>query len=390
MSMSYRQLASRPSCNQAYQIESPVQNGDCLYLDKTTSDVSFVFESAETDQSSSAAPATGPVRISAHRVLLANNSEVFKQMFYCDGGESKVDVKDVPTTDVPITDVTPEAFKEFLQFFYLIEVELHTENISGVLYLGHKYKHMQCVELCAQFLKDIANPDNILFIMSLAIEYNPSDLLDFCQQFICTNTDAVLESNGFLECEQKTLAYCINANLFGCSEVKLFEACMEWVKAKSKQNVLTKEIVDEYLCDLFYEIRFGSMTIQDLCNLSLKYDAVLSDDFKTITKLIVLPNFHSEKFNTRPRQIRCVSSGCLLGCNNIENNPDIEFDDVCNDDAVAFGKNINNFKRKGARIFLTNKRLRLISATCNEIPPDLNSSDDDVELPSEKIKKDNN
>lgn len=360
MSVSYRQLA-RPS-NQIYRIQCPVQNGEKLYLDSRTSDAHFTFESGHGDTAQPTA------RIGAHRILLANNSDVFKGMFY---GELKEN-----GNEFPMTDASEAAFKEFLQFFYLSEVELHAENIAGLMYLGQKYKVIKCVEICVQFLKDTATADNILFAMSLGILYNHADLLKFCEKFIIMNTDAVLESSGFLECEQQTLAYIVKANLLACSEVKLFESCMEWAKAKSKQNFLTKEIVDEYLGELFYEIRFGAMTIQELCNLATKYDSVLSNDFKTLTKLIVVPNFQPEKFNIRPRQIQLTEDTCMMGRNNIDNDQDNEFQDECE------GFDRSNFKRKNEAIFLTKKRLRLISSACNQMHHDSFSSEEDMEYPS--------
>lgn len=354
MSVSCRQL-SWPMY-QVYRIQCPVQNGKKLYLDSKTSDVHFVIHSEEK-----------PTRIPAHRILLANNSDVFKALFY--------DEPRTELTDIPITDVSEAAFKEFLQFFYLSDVELHVENIADLMLLGHKYKVTKCIDVCVQFLKDTATPDNILAVMSLAILYNHADILKFCEKFVIMNTDAVLESKGFLECDHQTLAYIVNANLLTCSEVNLFEACMAWVKAKSKQNILTKAIVDEYLGDLFYEIRFGTMSIHDLCVLATKYDSVLSDDFKTITKLIVMPNYQPERFNTRPRQIKWIEDTCIMGCNTIDNECDDECDECeCDDDDE------DNFKRKNdGAILFANKRLRLINSAANKMHHETFSSDEDTE-----------
>lgn len=366
MSVSYRQLPR--SSNQVYRIPYPIQNGDKLYLDSKTSDVHFTFQSEDEAQATTS--------IVAHRVLLANISNVFKGLFF---GEPKPGDNEI--LEIPMTDVTNEAaFKEFLQFFYLCEVELHAENIADLMLLGQKYKVSTCTDVCVQFLMDIATADNILVAIGLAVKYSHADLLKFCEKFIVMNTAAVLESDGFLECDHQTLTYIVNANILTCSEVKIFEACMAWVKAKTKQSVLTKELVDEHLGDLFYDIRFGSMTIQDLCNLATKYDMVLSNDFKTITKLIVLPNFQSERFNTRQRQIKWSEDICMMGCNAIESNLTDEFHDAQDDDDDGFDG--DNFKRKNKTIFSTNKRLRLVSSTCNEMQRDSFSSDEEMEYPT--------
>lgn len=89
--------------------------------------------------------------------------------------------------------------------------------------------------------------------------------------------------------------------VLSCSEVDVFKACMAWVKAKSKQSAVTKPIVDKYLGDLYYSIRFASMTIQEFCQLSTEYNDVLSSDYETITKMIAMPGYTPEKFNSTPR-----------------------------------------------------------------------------------------
>lgn len=99
--------------------------------------------------------------------------------------------------------------------------------------------------------QDTATADNILIALGLAIRYNHSDLTKFCEKIIMLNTNAVLESSGFLECEKQMLAYILNENLLACSDVKVFEACMAWIKIKSKQFILTRKIVDTHLGDSF-------------------------------------------------------------------------------------------------------------------------------------------
>lgn len=153
-----------------------------------------------------------------------------------------------------------------------------------------------------KFLEDVHNAENILIGLELGIVYGYPELVKFCERFIVLNTDAVLKSNGISDCDRQTLAHILNENLFICTEVEVFTACMTWVAAKSGHKDLTKEIVDTHLGELFNTIRFGLMAIEDFCNLSEKYDAVLSDDFKAITKLIALPSIQQDRFNTRPRR----------------------------------------------------------------------------------------
>lgn len=278
-----------------YKIERSVNCDESMYLDATSADVHFSFGSVDKNP-----PTT---RVPAHKHLLAAGGDVFKRMFY---GPLKED------GDIRVTDTSDAAFKEFLKFFYLSEVELRAESIADIMYLGQKYDATKCIEACVQFLKDAATADNILIALDIAILYAHSELMKFCHRFIVLNTNSVLESSGFLGCEQKVLEHILKENLLAVSDVKVFEACMEWVKAKSEQNALTKAIVDTHLGDLFYEIRFGSMTIQEFCKLATKYDSVLSNDINTIIKLIAFPDYKPEKFNIRPREIKWNGLGTKI------------------------------------------------------------------------------
>lgn len=185
-----------------------------LYLE--IADVYFTIESDDGSTD----------RVPAHKSLLAAVSDVLKAMFY---GELKED------GDVRMIDVTAAALKEFLQFFYLGQVELTEENVVEVMHLGHKYNVIKCVDVCVQFMKDTLTNENIFNAMGFAILYSQNGLMKFCEKRIVTNTSAVLKSNCFSACDKRILAHILKMELFSCPETEVFAACMSWVKAQSKQ-----------------------------------------------------------------------------------------------------------------------------------------------------------
>lgn len=170
--------------------------------------------------------------------------------------------------------------------------------------LGDKYNVTKCVEDCITFLKRKLNSDNICTALFYADLHGETELLELCRNHISSNTEEVFKSPGFLNCHRQVLQYILNLDFVSCSEDKVFDACMTWVKANSEQGVLSKELVDSCLGDLFYKIRFASMTIQQLCALQKKYDLVLSNDFITIVNIIAKPGVQTKKFVTTPRQIK--------------------------------------------------------------------------------------
>lgn len=172
------------------------------------------------------------------------------------------------------------------------------------MYLGHKYNVTKCVVDCIKFLKRTVNNENVCAGLFYGILYDQIEFLVLCKSRIISNTEEVFKTSGFLTCDRKVLEYILKMDFVSCSEEKVFEACMAWVKVKSNRNVLSKEIVDAYLGDLFYKIRFASMTIQQLCALQKEYDLVLSNDFITIANIIAEPGVHIDNFITIPRQIK--------------------------------------------------------------------------------------
>ncbi|XP_055326193.1 BTB/POZ domain-containing protein 6-A-like [Sitodiplosis mosellana] len=261
----------------------PMDSVKSLYLDDSTADVNFVFESED-------------VRVPAHKAMLAAASDVFTKMFYGDLPEEG---------DVKIVDTTAKAFKVFLQFFYLSKVKSREENAAEVMALGHKYNVARCTQICVDLLKKRLHIDNVCHSLSLAILFDLDELKQSCEEMIARNTMAVFKSHNFLESSKSVLAKILGMDILKCREKDVFEACMAWTKYTSKQNDLTKEIVEAHLGSSFYKIRFRSMTIKEFGALSLVYGAIFSlDQYKEIVHMISCPGFKPTLFNNNFRYAR--------------------------------------------------------------------------------------
>ena len=255
---------------------TPMDSVHNLYLNDSMADVSFVFESEN-------------VRLPAHKLILAAASDVFKTMFYGDLPEKR---------DVKIVDATSEVFKLFLQFFYWSKVELPNGNVAEVMALGHKYNVPECTQICIDLLEETLDVENVFRCLGLAILYDLDGLKQHCETMIANRTTAVLKSQSFLEISRAILGNILEMEYMDCREKDLFEACMAWVKHASKQKYLTKEIVEAHLGPLFYNIRFGLMTINEFGPLSLAYGSVFSpDEYKEIVHMISVPGFKPTLFN---------------------------------------------------------------------------------------------
>lgn len=68
---------------------------------------------------------------------------------------------------------------------------------------------------------------------------------------------------------------------------------------------------NKHLGEFYYDIRFGSMTLQEFCKLEEKYTEVLASDFKTIIQMIAEPTKTSDEFTTARRQAKWSESGAI-------------------------------------------------------------------------------
>lgn len=257
-----------------------------LYLDDLTADVYFAFENGTT---------AGDERVPAHKILLAMESDAFKAMFYGDLKE---------TGDVKIVDVSADGFKEFLQFFYFDQIKLTMENVNEVIYLVKKYIVSDCLGICDQFLSESLTSNNVCFIYDIAIRFDMLLLKFACKNLIQCETSSVFESQDFLECTKSVLSNILKFDSLACAESQLFESCMGWIKKASHTDILTKELLRHHLGNVFYEIRFGSMKIQEFADLMPSYGMLFTaDEYQEIIQMIASSEFEPKIFKKGFRQI---------------------------------------------------------------------------------------
>ncbi|XP_055305890.1 BTB/POZ domain-containing protein 3-like [Sitodiplosis mosellana] len=253
-----------------------------LYLDEKTADVHFVFESNSQSD-----------RVPAHKNLLMAASKALRKMF---NGQWK------DKDEVPIPYVLTADFKMFLQYFYLVEVELSMENVEGVMSLSHQYDIDACLNDCATLLEHSLTVDNACWTYRLALLYEHEKLKAECETFISLNTEDVLKSSGFLECDQETLSHILRIDSMNCSEVCVFNACMKWSEEAAKQDDESEEFVQNPLGNLLYDIRYGSMTLQEFNAICTVHGYLFTDEEQRgIIKLIKSKKTQWKLFKGTPR-----------------------------------------------------------------------------------------
>lgn len=257
--------------------------GEKLYLKSRKADVHFVFESNGTSE-----------RVPAHKIILSSGSAVFDAMFY---GSLKEE------GDIKIVDASAEAFKQFLRLFYFNHIELTMETAAEVMYLGRKYDVTECLEICSVYLANKLTVENVIAVIELAIIYDQLDLRKSSETKIRLNSREILQSPDFLECDGQVVNHILKMDFLSCSETEVFEACMAWVRAASKEDELTREIVLAHLGDSFFNICFGSMSMDDFVKLLPLYGNLFAANeyneiLQTISKQQTEPKIFRESRQT--------------------------------------------------------------------------------------------
>lgn len=258
-----------------------------LYLDIRTCDVFFVFESESGETH----------RIPAHKCILSAISPMFDAMFY---GPLKKD------GDINITDASPDAFKEFLQFFYLSMAKLTVENIPEVMNLGKEYLIDDCFNACTDIYKLTMTPETVCWGYELAILFDQSDLKEICEQIIRKHPKEVFESSNFLSCQSNVLRHILKLNSLKSDEV--FDGCLAWAKSacvrKSYDENDAQNLRSE-LGDLFYEIPFDVMQPKAFHDRYCSHQGLFSkDEFIDISMMIADKAFQPTKFKRNAIQFK--------------------------------------------------------------------------------------
>lgn len=154
--------------------------------------------------------------------------------------------------------------------------------------LSEKYGVVQCKAACSEFLqRGHIRSDNVCQVLPLAILFKRTELRLMCEELIGKKTKAVHASDGFLACDKRLLSRILDLDVFSCTETDVFKACMAWVKKASKQEQVTKELVEEHLGEQFYRIRYRSMPFDKFTEMVSSFGRLFStDEYTEIIQMI--------------------------------------------------------------------------------------------------------
>ena len=193
----------------------------------------------------------------AHKYVLGTSSVALHAMFYGDLAETK------PV--VHLSDTDEESLREFLRFLYTDKCDLSADNVASVMYLSKKYIVPSLTKKCVEVMERILKVDNALIILEQAIHFDEDELKKKCWDFVESLAAEVVDTESFININQKTLACILGREHLSIPEVLLFQAVLKWcdVQCSKKQLEVTGENRRAMLQDAVYDIAFLSMSHGD-------------------------------------------------------------------------------------------------------------------------------
>lgn len=234
-----------------------------FYLDAKTADLKFIFGS-DTDYLES---------VPAHKILLSMGSPVFETMFY---GSLK------EKSTIPIVDASADAFKEFLQFFYLDKVRLRSDNIIDVTNLCKKYEVTGALRVCENPLKRSLgfNVNEMCSEYEIALLLELDNVIKSCEQNIKNNAEEILKSTSFADCSRKIIGRILKLIAKECSASVIVDACIAWATAQCRREQTRSSAVNlkAQLAFLLDRVPFAELSAEQFARFTRTHKGFFNED----------------------------------------------------------------------------------------------------------------
>lgn len=259
-----------------------------LYEDQKWTDVEFYFDDKDK-------------KISAHKLIISNASEVFEAMCYGDLKEA---------SPIKIVDIEFECFQEMMRFIYTGEAKLNTTNIMGVYYAANKYMIPLLETKCIDFILTSVTAKNVLWYLDKIPETFIESKFKKALEILQNNTKEALQN---INISLDTLILILKQTRLAITEKELFEYTMKWATQKCKDTKVNstpkdlRTVIGEKAIKL---LGFPFMDFKEFVMCNDNYLGLLSDmEFREIcTDIVKLTN--KSEFNHKKIIIKTHCTNC--------------------------------------------------------------------------------
>jgi len=201
--------------------------------------------------------------ITAHRIILAVASPVFDAMLQPRSFDGKEEDVKLPI-EVKLENENADVFPELLKCIYGDTVKIDLTIINEYMRVAAKYEIEKLADLCSDALGNDVSVENAFELFQIITNLHSDSAA--IMEFLSENSDALLESDSFLNMKRETLKVLLKQDLFGVEEFPLFKAVQNWGAAEAKRQ--GHDNVKKALGDVLNLIRFPVFTTSEVASIA--------------------------------------------------------------------------------------------------------------------------
>ncbi|XP_020849627.1 kelch-like protein 31 [Phascolarctos cinereus] len=209
--------------------------------------------------------------------------------------------KDPATQRVDLNDVSPVGLATVIAYAYTGKLTLSLYTIGSIISAAAYLQIHTLVKMCSDFLIREISVENCMYVANIAETYNLKTTKAAAQKFIRDNFIEFSETDQFLKLTFEQInELLVDDDLQLPSEVVAFQIATKWLEFDQKRV--------KYAADLLSNIRFGTISAQDLVNYVQSVPRMMQD--ADCHKLLVdamnyhLLPYHQNTLQSRRTRIR--------------------------------------------------------------------------------------
>ena len=171
----------------------------------------------------------GDERISANRLVLSCYSTYLEGMFkFQERTFTAGNIIEIETVD-------GKALKALIDFMYTGSITISEHNVKDLLSGAHYLQMNQVQQFCFEFLRYNTTVDNSLDFLITAGHYKNEGLTNEIRQYISSNFDKVVQTDGFKRLSNEELIFFIlNLDRSKAKESSIFQSIVTWTNQDKK------------------------------------------------------------------------------------------------------------------------------------------------------------
>jgi len=127
-----------------------------------------------------------------------------------------------------------------VDYMYLGKINITNHNVYDVIALADKFGLAELKTECFKFIIKSLDKESVVQMLFKAkkkeFEFDPTELLVECNNFICKRAEEVFQTDHFLLFDKDTVASLVQNDLVSISEIDFFQCIVRWGNHQIKNN----------------------------------------------------------------------------------------------------------------------------------------------------------